>query len=346
MKYPLLFHLIGWVGLCVLFFILFPLMYPVVLPIEHYIYHLILLLCCIVIYYANSLLILPYVRWRKNAIVYALVLLVLTAVLIFVMGKVENYLDLNLKIHQALHPNQAFLSTRNSFFIAVYLSIFALMIYGIGIAESLVSQWNKNERIQLQLQQEKAQAELATLKAQINPHFIFNTLNTIHGLSYMDVEDSRKALVDLSKMMRYMMNEDQQENVALKDEIQFIEHYIDLMKFRLPTTMTLEVTIDPIKKDYRIAPMILLTFIENVFKHGVSTDKSAKISIKITIVEDVLYLGLKNEIFKLRIGITSKGIGIANTHKRLNLLYLNRHTYKSNIIDNQYICELTINLVS
>lgn len=340
--YTTLFHLLGWLLLCLIFFVLFPLLYPVALPIEHYLYHLVLLLACIGFYYVNTKLLLPHVRWQKNAWLYGITLLLMMVVLIVGMNQFEQVLDLNIKIHRALHPGQAYLSKRNGFFISAYLSVFTVFIFGIGIAEFLVKRWNLNERIKIQLEQGKAVAELATLKAQINPHFIFNTLNTIHGLSYMDVDHSRKALVDLSKMMRYMMNEDQLESVALVDEIRFIEHYIDLMRYRLPDHMELDVAISRMENSYTIAPMILLTLIENVFKHGISTEKAAKIAIHIQLNNDQLHLNLSNEI--IHQARKTKGIGIENTKKRLALLYPNRFMYSTKIENNRYICQLTIQL--
>ena len=343
-KYPLIFHLLGWIGVAVIFFIIFPLTYRINLPIEHYIYHAILLVFLMILYYLNVGFLLPKISWRKNGVLYILTLIILTIFLILVMNQVEEMLQLNQKLHQILHPNQPTNAKQNSFFISIYISIFALLIFAIGISSHLIKNWNKEEKKKLLLKEEKTKAELSVLKAQINPHFFFNTLNTIHSLTYFEVEKSRIAIQKMAKMMRFVLNEEQNDIVLLKDEISFIENYIDLMRFRIPGNLTLKVEISTYENELEIAPMILLTFIENAFQYGISTTKDCGICLKINVENGLLILETTNEIFENKRVNRSKNIGIQNTIKRLEIMYSSNYEYVAKIELNVYKCLLKIKL--
>ncbi|WP_314243971.1 histidine kinase [Empedobacter tilapiae] len=343
-KYPLIFHLLGWIGIAFIFFIIFPLTYRINLPIEHYIYHAILLVFLMILYYLNVVFLLPKISCRKNGVLYILTLIILTIFLILVMNKVEEMLQLNQKLHQILHPNQPTNTKQNSFFISIYISISALIIFAIGISSHLIKNWNKEEKKKLLLKEEKTKAELSVLKAQINPHFFFNTLNTIHSLTYFEVEKSRIAIQKMAKMMRFVLNEEQNDKVLLKDEISFIENYIDLMRFRIPENVTLKVEISTSENEFEIAPMILLTFIENAFQYGISTTKDCEICLKINVENGLLILETINEIFENKCVNRSKNIGIQNTIKRLEIMYSSNYEYVVKIESNVYNCLLKIKL--
>jgi len=343
-RFPIIFHVIGWSILGILFFVIFPLTYRISLPIEHYLYHFVLLFFLMLCYYFNSKILLPKIIWKKNGIVYFLILIGLSIGLILLMNEVEEYLKLNQKLHQILHPNQVYKSNQNLFFISIYIVIFALVIFLIGIFNHLIQNWNKEEKKKMELKDQKTKAELATLKAQINPHFFFNTLNTIHSLTYFEVEKSRSAIQKLAKMMRFVLNEEQEDYIALTEEINFIQNYIELMRFRLPETINLNVEIDCSENDLKIAPMILLTFIENAFQHGITTTKESEIELKIKVNQAILTLETRNEIVENKVIHRTKNIGIENTIKRLNIMYTSKFDYHTKILDHQYYCFLKLDL--
>lgn len=340
----LFFHLFGWSIMAILFFVLFPMMYRISIPIEHYIYHLVLFIALIFIYYVNTIIILPKIIWQKNGVLYLIIFVFFIFGLIFFMNQIESFLQLNLKIHQRLHPTKNYNSNQNDFFISVYISIFSLLVFGVGIANHTIKKWNIDRTQKLELQIEKSKVELDSLKAQINPHFFFNTLNTIHSLTYFEVEKSRIAIQELAKMMRFVMNEEKVDKVPLNEEINFINSYIELVKFRINKNIDLKIDISIPENEEKIALMILLPFIENTFQHGLSVDKKCEIIIDIKLKGNDLFLKTKNEIFNQSRGCRKNGIGLENTLKRISILYKDKHEYFVNKDDTYYECFLKLNL--
>ena len=343
-NHPIIYHLSSWFIMAFVFFIIFPFTYRVALPKEHYIYHAILLLFLILFYYLNTRLLLPKIEWKKNGFLYVFTLTILTFFLLFLMNQIEEILQLNLKIHRLLHPNQINNNKQNTFFISIYISIFCIIVFGVGTTLHLIKSWRKEEKKKLILNEQKTKAELQMLKAQINPHFFFNTLNTIYSLTYFDVEKSRFALQKMAKMMRFVLNEEQNEKVLLNDEVVFIENYIELMRFRIPENVNLVVNIHVKKTELLIAPMLLLTFIENAFQHGISTSKDCEINLKLKLQNCILILETKNEIFENKKLNRSKNVGVLNTLRRLEIVYPSRYQYEALVNEKIYECNLKINL--
>lgn len=200
------------------------------------------------------------------------------------------------------------------------------------------------ERIK-QIETEKANAELSYLKAQINPHFLFNTLNSIYSLAIQKHDKTADAVVKLSEMMRYVLNDDNTSFVSLDKELHYISNYIDLQKMRLSPIVRLSYTCAGDPNGKKVAPLILIPFIENAFKHGVSTEEDSDIKIEISISETQLQLLVKNYCVKINNNTLNKsGLGIENTKKRLGLLYPNNHLLKIDKIDNYFIVNLTLNI--
>ncbi|UOE39799.1 histidine kinase [Chryseobacterium suipulveris] len=260
------------------------------------------------------------------------------------MNFIEDRLNLAELIHKSLKPNEPYVPKSRGVLIPLYLFMLSALMYFIGLASRIIIKKNIEEKKNIILQEQKSRAELDTLKAQINPHFFFNTLNTIYSLTFFDIEKSQDALLKLSKMMRYVMNEDGLEKVKLTDEISFVKNYLDLMQQRLPENVTLETQIPEDCSDAEIAPMILLTFVENCFKHGISSEKSCYIFIKIKCENGTLLLETENDITENLNHKKTSGIGIENTVKRLNILYPKKFDYFSEINYNRYHSSLKIDL--
>lgn len=260
------------------------------------------------------------------------------------MELVSNSLNIRQLIHQKLNPGEPYVKKRNVF-IFFYIIILVVIILATGIILQLVKKWNREEKNNIILREEKSKAELSTLKSQIHPHFFFNTLNTIYALSHSDVPQSQEALLKLSKMMRFAMNEENREKVYLEEEIGFIKNYLDLMKHRLPNNVDFKGDILEVKSNLEIVPMILLTFIENCFKHGITAKENCRIIIETQLNGSTFILKTENGIFENKVNsLDSSGIGIDNTIKRLSILYPKNYTYKTRQEDRKYYCELQINL--
>lgn len=203
-------------------------------------------------------------------------------------------------------------------------------------------------RINQQLQKsrrERINAELAYLKAQINPHFLFNTLNTIYSLSIQKADDTPDAVLKLSGLMRYVMHDAHNDIVPLSAEVTYLRDYIDLHKLRLGDTVQLEYGFSGDFDQFNIAPLLLVPLVENAFKYGVNPDKKSEIAISLCIEDETLYLRVFNfKVTLLNHDESRERIGLGNTISRLNLLYAGKHKLVINESEQQYEVLLNIEL--
>jgi len=179
-----------------------------------------------------------------------------------------------------------------------------------------------------QTEKEKLQAELSYLKAQINPHFLFNILNGIYSLTIERSDKAPGAVIKLSEMMRYVLDESGNELVTLQQELKYIRNYIALQESRFGPTIRLSYHIDESPPHWKIAPLILIPFIENAFKHGINPEEDSDIHIRITIPGEELHLEVTNKKVNINHFEKHSGMGIANAKKRLQLLYPGEHALR------------------
>ncbi|GAB3331651.1 histidine kinase [Larkinella ripae] len=218
----------------------------------------------------------------------------------------------------------------------------ALFLFLVGIFVSLFLQINNRWR---QTEQEKLATELSYLKAQINPHFLFNTLNSIYSLAIEQSDKTADAVVKLSSLMRYVIRDAGSHQVPLAKELDYIRNYIDLQKLRLDDTVLIEFIVTGSPNGTPIAPLILISFIENAFKYGVNPEEESRIRIAITLPENKLQLFVFNRKVRVFHGDeTAGGIGIENTRARLQLIYPDRHTLVINDTADGFSVDLTIDL--
>ncbi|UOG74525.1 histidine kinase [Hymenobacter tibetensis] len=230
---------------------------------------------------------------------------------------------------------------------AVMLS--TLLVLGLSTSVAAVQRGQREARIRQALEQEKLSTELAWLKAQINPHFFFNTLNNIYALTLLDGDQAREAIHRLSRMMRYVLYDTQSGTAPLSQELLFIRDYIDLMQLRLPENVEVRYQTPDVVQEAPIAPMLLLTFVENAFKHGVSALAPSYIHIVVQQpTTSTLEVEVRNSIFPDRpVALDENhGIGLTNTRRRLALLYPDRHTLTvtERMPGREYYVRLTLTL--
>jgi len=175
------------------------------------------------------------------------------------------------------------------------------------------------------IEKKRLNAELSLLKAQINPHFLFNTLNSIYALAIEKSDDAPKAIIQLSELMRYLLNSSNAEIVDLDKELNYINNYIALQKQRLGDTVRIHYSAPHVTANKKIAPLILMSFIENAFKHGVNPDRDSEIRITILIKDDILNLAVLNNKVTSANQDEGIGIGLTNTKSRLMHLYPEKH---------------------
>ncbi len=200
-------------------------------------------------------------------------------------------------------------------------TVWASMFYSIPII--LVYQWWKQKNDIITLEKEKSASELNALKQQVNPHFLFNTLNALYALGIE--EESQKTadgIAKLGTLMRYNLNDAQKEYISLNKEIDYIKKYIELQELRITSNNELRINLLQGNLDkYQIAPLLLIPFIENAFKYGISTTEQTFLKLDITIHDNCLRMELVNTIIHQKEAKSSNGIGLSNTRKRLAALY-------------------------
>lgn len=210
-------------------------------------------------------------------------------------------------------------------------------------ATKVIRKWLLTEQRAARAEADKATAELSFLKAQINPHFLFNTMNNIYTLVLTKDDHAADSVMRLSKIMRYV-TEDITENFApLQREIDCITSYIELQRLRTGSLTIVDFEVDGDIDGKQIAPLLLMTFIENIFKYGVSKHERSTITIKLAIRETTLFFYCKNWIFSSNNSEqTGTGIGIKNTRRRLEHLYNGKHILNISSDNQEYIVQLTL----
>lgn len=223
-------------------------------------------------------------------------------------------------------------------------AIIVLLVLLMSGFIKIAMQWFKSEKQREALKLANLDAELKYLKSQINPHFLFNSLNTIYSLAHRRSPETEHALVKLSTIMRYMIYQSNENRVGLQQELRYLRDYIDIQRLRISNDIpvSFELTGDP--EGWEIAPMLLIPFVENAFKHGVSYNEDAYIHIRTDIAKDgVLHLVVKNKLFRQRLS-EKGGVGLSNALKRLDLLYKDAHTVLAGEHGNEFIADLKIAL--
>ncbi len=297
----------------------------------------------IAFYYTNTYVLVPKLLERQKIVSYTIIIV---ALMIF-FGSFP-------RLHQYFfgefqrYPNAPRASNRPHNFHPPLLSpgslilFLLLFIFSTGIKS--INQWFQSERKNEQIENEKLNTELSFLKAQINPHFLFNTLNNIYALAASKSEQTANAVMKLSNIMRYVLTEARNDLVPLEKEIQFITHYIELQKMRTTDKTCIEFNVLGETVDKQVSPLLFLPFIENAFKYGVSTREKSPIIILMEVGSSELHFKVRNNKYNHSLvkTIHNTGIGINNTRRRLDLLYKNRHTLE--ILDDAATYTVNLNI--
>lgn len=208
---------------------------------------------------------------------------------------------------------------------------------------SIASKWVSLERRTELLEKEKLKAELSYLRSQINPHFFFNTLNNLYGLAQEKSDKTAEVVMKLSILMNYILYEADQEQVPLSKEVEYIKNYIELEEIRYGNRFESSLIVQGDLSSLQIAPLLLLPFVENSFKHGVNREsEGAWISIKLTYKDNQLDFSISNSLLTEDNPQASGGLGLNNVVKRLNLLYPSKHQLVYGPEGDTYKVQLTI----
>lgn len=275
----------------------------------------------LLIFIIHNSLIAPRLLLRKHRYVWYLVVNLLTITAVFSLVAIyEKY---------APYDTEPYILNGKASFtdLAIYWNILlGFFMTGLNMGIKLLYRSLRDEQQMEELKRQNLQAEMDYLRYQINPHFFMNTLNNIHALIDIDTEYAKNAVIELSKMMRYVLYESGSETISLKKDIQFIENYIELMRIRYDSSI--DICLDypaTIPNKVAIPPLLLIVFVENAFKHGVSYNHASFIHIQIGYRDDAVTAVISNSRHeKSRPGTT--GIGLENVKKRLALIYQDNYT--------------------
>ncbi|MFZ4401094.1 MAG: sensor histidine kinase [Bacteroidales bacterium] len=312
-----------------------------------YFYYLLTNLLLICFYYLNAEVLIPKLLARRKIFFY----IISIALLFFLIVIFPEYLKTQPDFvatglpkgpggHEGHGPGP-WPGQKHVFNAMVALTFFFIFIISSGI--KIINEWFETEKNKTLIEKEKLQTELSNLKAQINPHFLFNVLNTIYALSLKKSDNTPDAVMQLSKLLRYIVNETQADKVPLEKEIDCINNYIDLQKMRLSETVEITYKKTGQFNECNIAPLILIAFVENVFKHGISTHEFSPILFSLSMEDNQFIFKTQNKIFRQK-DEGSAGIGLENAKKRLKLIYPDMHTLLITESETMFNVELSITL--
>ena len=302
----------------------------------------------IVLFYLNYFYFVPNMLLQKKHLKYFAVLIVLIT---FFMVIRTNYFIPEFK--EMVHPKmfdavgkEIVLSkmskVKEPFFLKIVPAVFYLSIIAISTIIRILSEYFNNQQHKLFVDSQRTTAELIYLRKQTNPHFLFNTLNSIYSLAHKKSDLVPDAIVTLSELMRYMLYETDNKTVLLEKEINYIQNYIELQKLRLNNIENIYVNIHGETKNKFIEPLLLISFIENAFKYGTDYKGNTHVKIKIQIEENVLDFWVENRVEKFESDAENSGIGISNIKSRLKLLYPDSHILT--IVEKDQIYSVHLNL--
>ncbi|MBO5550165.1 MAG: histidine kinase [Prevotella sp.] len=293
----------------------------------------------LVVYFANFYLLGPHLFFKRRYWLFVLINLVL------ILGL--NYQFFMVYFRRDSIPNMPAMDA--NMWVGFFGGFLMFLVLNCVIAAVAIGirHFIRTRQIRQQLKDEKAkntEAELAWLKNQINPHFLFNTLNNISSLTQIDPDAAQDAIAQLSDLLRYAMYETNKKTVPISGEVEFMRNYIALMKLRCNEKTEVKTTFD-VEQDVEIAPLLFISLIENAFKHGVSSSRSSMIDIHLEQKNNSIVFTCDNTNYpKDDADRSGSGIGLENTRRRLDLIYKDRYTWEQTLEDNIYKVRINIEL--
>lgn len=301
--------------------------------------------------YVNTLLFIPRFLLRKKYLIYAggllLSILLHTCILVFyreyILDHIPGIKTYDFSYYSAFTRSDRTRTLAFFFYLFYNTSCFTVIQFSlIFLGQHFFIAVRQNELIR----QQQTEIELSVLKSQVNPHFLFNVLNSIYSLSLQKSEQTPEVVIRLSEILRYMLYEAKYEYVPLKKEIQMLRDYADIERMRLSGGQVLSFHCDHRISAYRIAPLLLIPFVENAVKHGAnSRAEDAFIAIDIKMADDTLRFSCQNNYNPQPVRADS-GLGLENVRKRLQLLYPGKHVLDIKQQNNFFEVSLSIQLSS
>jgi LytS/YehU family sensor histidine kinase len=250
---------------------------------------------------------------------------------LFIAFLVSGFIGHILFIIFSLYSNDAGLGDLPKIFVRGF---YAFLHASIAIAIKLVKMWYENEKRVSEMEKGKLESELKMLKDQVNPHFMFNTLNNLYGLIGKNPVHAQESVLGLSRILHYMLYESNHDRIRLQQEIRCIRDYIELEKLRYPGNLSISINVQDTVNDLSVVPLIIFPFVENSFKHGTSEMvEDAWINIDFSTFKNSFVFKIENGKSPKLTTTEMKGIGLNNVKRRLELIYGDDHSLQ--IIDGQ-----------
>ena len=276
----------------------------------------------IALFYVNAYIIVPQVIYKKRFEKYVLVLLAILSILFLIDWTLFYFLIDGLAY-----------SIKNFFWFNFFPILFIL---ACSTAFRMVNDRIQGDRLQKEKENENLKTELSLLRSQVSPHFMFNIMNNMVALARKKSDLLEPSLIKLSSLLRYMLYETD-EKVALQKEIEYLQSYIDLQKQRFGNNVTIKTCMEKVNENYEIEPMLLIPFVENAIKHGISKQiKGGVVKITSDLKGNYHELSVQNTGY-LNGGASKSGFGLSSTQDRLNLLYGNKAKFEIKQIDSSLV---------
>jgi hypothetical protein len=284
----------------------------------------------VIVYLLNFYLFVPYFYFRHRRWVFLLVNIILIP---FVNMGLFYFNPTALPIYVRLGYYT---------YVTIYLML-NVMFVACALGLRYMMRWAEMQRQLEEQKQKNTEAELNWLKNQLNPHFLFNTLNNISSLTQIDADAAQESISQLSDLLRYALYQSNQSQVPIAGEIEFMRNYIDLMKLRCGPKTNVAVDMDVPRGDIEIAPLLFISLIENAFKHGVSSSRDSFIDISLHAEGGALIFRCDNSNYpKTDKNRSGSGIGLENMRRRLQLIYPGRYTMDTHLDGEVFKAEIKI----
>ncbi len=294
------------------------------------------------LFYVNFFILVPKLLLKKKIVLYifsSVVFLFICNYLLIEVLPNRVFEDINSLIIEQNYPSP--FARGFKFGIPI---VFSFSIFLLGGVFSLVINYFKREQISTQLKNEQREMKLQFLRTQLNPHFLFNSLNSIYSLVRSKSDSAPEAIITLSELMRYMLYEIGEEKVLLEKELNYIKHYIALQRLRLRNGNDVKLNVFGDTNQLTIYPLLLITFIENAFKYGTDFRGNTDIQIVIKVIDDQLHFLVKNKIGHHTKDEDNSGIGLKNVNNQLEQLYNGSHQLNISQNDGYYAIDLLLKL--
>jgi two-component system, LytTR family, sensor kinase len=302
----------------------------------------------LLLFYINYFLLIPQLYLKKKYLLYFLIILLLFSAVYFIKP-FDRLISMNpppgrpafteMPNNNRPPPKPEKKMNRR---LDINSIIIFLTVWSLSTAIPVIRRWRLTEKRALEAEAEKANAELSFLKSQVNPHFLFNTLNNIYSMAVTKNENTAPSIMKLSNIMRYVTDEVGQDFVPLDLELDCMRDYIDLQRMRMGQKVNIDFSVSGQTGNKKIAPLILMTFVENVFKYGISSHEPSDILIKLSAEDHNITFLCQNKLFEVKRNTERTGIGIPNARQRLQYLYPNKHFLNINTDNGVFTVQLTL----